>query len=314
MTKRRVVVLVAVIAAAISVWWWRRSRGDEPASAPAVMQPTTAGSVTVVRPTATATAHLKVSVRDAKGPVANAAVRLAPNDGEVIVLRAGGDGVATSGALEPGSWRIAASAPDHEPAAVTRDLRAGDDVGIELVLAPGGKPLTGLVTDATGGPVAGARVDAAGLGRIARPSDAVATTMTGSDGRYKLTVAMGQLLVGVSNPDYAPQARYVDVGADGAVANFSLVPGAVIEGAVRDDKTKEPIAGAGVVGRRDRGGVMMLAEGGVHRAVSGADGRFRLTGLRPGAYELSASRDRKSSRRHRWSASASPSRSPTSSY
>jgi uncharacterized GH25 family protein len=294
MTKSRVVVLVAVIAAAISVWWWRRSRGDEPASAPAVTHPTTAVPATVVRPTAIA--HVKVSVRDAQGPVANAVVRLAPKDGEVVVLRAGGDGVATSGALEPGSWRIAASAPDHEPAAVTRDLRAGDDVGIELVLAPGGKPLTGLVTDATGGPVAGARVDAAGLGRIARASDAVATTMTGSDGRYKLTVAMGQLLVGVSNPDYAPQARYVDVGADGAVANFSLVPGAVIEGAVRDDKTKEPIAGADVVGRRDRGGVMMLAEGGVHRAVSGADGRFRLTGLRPGAYELSASRDRKSSR------------------
>jgi hypothetical protein len=136
MTKSRMVVLVAVIAAAISVWWWRRSRGDEPASAPAVTQPTTTGPATVVRPTATATAHLKISVRDATGPVANAAVRLAPKDGEVVVLRAGGDGVATSGVLEPGSWRIAASAPDHEPAAVARDLRAGDDVGIELVLAP----------------------------------------------------------------------------------------------------------------------------------------------------------------------------------
>jgi hypothetical protein len=296
MTKTRVVVLVAVIAAVIAVWWWRRSRGDERASAPAVTQPATAGPAAGVRPTATATAHLKISVRDARGPVANAAVRLAPKDGEVVVLRAGGDGVATSGALEPGSWRIAASAPDHEPAAVTRELRAGEDLGIELVLAPGGKPLTGLVTDATGGPVAGARVDAARLDRIARASDAVATTVTGSDGRYQLTVAIGQLLVGVSNPDYAPQARYIDVGAEGAVANFSLVPGAVIEGLVRDDKTKEPIAGAAVVGRRDRGGVMMLAEGGVHRAVSGSDGRFRLTGLRPGAYELSASRDSKSSR------------------
>lgn len=296
MTKSRAVVLVVVIAAAISVWWWRRSRGDEPASAPAVTQPTTADPASVVRPTTTATAHLKVSVRDGKGPVANAAVRLASKDGEVIVLRGDGDGVATSGALEPGSWRIAASAPDHEPAAVTRDLRAGEGVGIELVLASGGKPLTGLVTDATGGPVAGARVDAAALSRIARASDAVATTMTDSDGRYKLTVAMGQLLVGVSHPDYAPQARYVDVGAGGAVASFSLVPGALIEGVVRDDKTKEPIAGAAVVGRRDRGGVMMRAEGGVHRAVSGPDGRFRLTGLVPGAYELSASRDRRSSR------------------
>lgn len=206
MTKSRVIILVAVIAAAISVWWWWRSRGDEPASAAAVTQPTTAGPAIVVRPTAHATARLKVSVRDAKGPVANAAVRLAPTDGEVVVLSAGGDGVATTGALEPGSWRIAASAPDHEPAAVTRTLRAGDDVGIELVLAPGGKPLTGLVTDATGGPVAGARVDAAGLDRTARASDAVATTMTGSDGSYKLTVAMGPLRVGVSHPDYAPQA------------------------------------------------------------------------------------------------------------
>lgn len=296
MTKSRVIVLIAVIAVALSVWWWRRSRGDEPASTLAVTQPTTAGPAAMARPTAPAAAHLKVSVRDAKGPVANAVIRLAPTNGDVVVLRAGGDGVAMSGALEPGSWRIAASAPDHEPAAVTRYLRPDDDVGIELVLAPGGKPLTGLVTDATGGPIAGARVDAAGLDRIARASDAVATTMTGSDGSYKLSVPLGQLLVAVSNPDYAPQARYVDVGAGGAVANFSLVPGAVIEGTVRDEHTKEPIAGAAVVGRRDRGGVMMLAEGGVHRAVTGSDGRFRITGLRPGAYELSARHDRKSSR------------------
>jgi protocatechuate 3,4-dioxygenase beta subunit len=295
MTKSRAVVLVAVIAAALSVWWWRWPRGDERVSPPAVTRPAAVGSGAGGRPAERAVARLRVTVRDANGPVANAVVRLAPRDGEVVVLAADREGVAT-GELDPGSWRIAASARDHAPAVVARELRAGEDAVIELVLAPGGKTLTGLVTDVNGGPVAGARIDAAALGRTAGASGAVATTLTGSDGRYQLSVAMGQLLVGVAHPAYAPQARYLDVGADGAVASFSLVPGAVIEGVVRDDRTKQPVAGAVVVGRRDRGGVMLLAGGGTHRAISGADGRFRLTGLRPGAYELSASRARLSSR------------------
>ena len=47
------------------------------------------------------------------------------------------------------------------------------------------------------------------------------------------------LLVAASSPDYAPQARYVVVGATGATADFSLVPGGVIEGIVRDEKTRD---------------------------------------------------------------------------
>ena len=90
--------------------------------------------------------------------------------------RPGKDGVARADSLEPGTWSISASADGHEPAAASsRELRAGETTKIDIQLAPGGRTLVGLVTDASGGPIAGARIDAAKLGGLARPSDAVAT-------------------------------------------------------------------------------------------------------------------------------------------
>jgi hypothetical protein len=61
----------------------------------------------------------------------------------------------------------------------------------------------------------------------------------------------------------------------------------VIEGVVRDERTREPVAGASVLARRDTAAIL-LAEAGAHRATSGIDGRFRIGGLRPGAWELTA--------------------------
>lgn len=176
----------------------------------------------------------------------------------------------------------------YEPAAATaRELRGGETAKIDIELVAGGRTLSGVVTDASGGPIAGARVDAAKLGALARPSDAVASTQTGSDGRYTLHVSEGQLLVAASEPSYSPQSRFVDVGAAGATADFQLVPGGVIEGVVRDEQTREPVVGAQVLAQRDAP-AMLLGERARHRAVSGADGRFRITGLRPGAYNLDA--------------------------
>jgi protocatechuate 3,4-dioxygenase beta subunit len=150
------------------------------------------------------------------------------------------------------------------------------------------------VSDATGGPIAGARIDAARLSSFAEPGDAVATATTAADGKYRMTVAEGALQVAASSPDYAPQARRVEVGPAGAVADFALVPGGVIEGLVRDERTREPVAGASVLARR--GAAMLLAETGAHRAVTGGDGRFRLTGLGPGAWNLRASDRARSTR------------------
>jgi len=286
MTKTRgILIAIVVVVAAIGAVLWLRGR-DRPASKAAATQGS-AHSAAVPRDKVEP-ARLVVTVSDAKGPIAGATVRLERDRGEVTVAQAGRDGVARAEGLEPGTWHVSAAADGHEPAAVApRELHAGETVNIEIKLAAGGRTLTGTVTDVSGGPIPGARIDAAKLGGLARPSDAVATTLTGTDGKYKLTVAEGQLLVAASESSYAPQSRYVDVGANGATADFQLVPGGVIEGVVRDEHTREPVPGAMVIAERDAP-AMMLGERARHRVTAGNDGRFRITGLRPGAYELGA--------------------------
>ncbi|HUJ61083.1 MAG TPA: carboxypeptidase regulatory-like domain-containing protein [Kofleriaceae bacterium] len=287
MNRRLWGALAVVVVAAALIVAWRLRRGDETAQPAA---PAQAAHATAPAPHAPAEARATaiVKVVDARGPIAGATVRLAGDD--VVIATTGGDGVARLDGLAPGTWRIAASAADHAPAALpARELHAGETAQLEVKLEPGGRTLAGVVTDVSGGPIAGARVDAAQLGAgIARPGDAVASTATGADGHYKLAVASGQLLVAVSHGDYAPQSRYVDVGAAGATADFQLVPGGVIEGVVRDERSHQPVAGADVDAHRDAP-TMLLGERARRRVKAGRDGTFRITGLRPGAYALEAS-------------------------
>src|SRR5215468_4009656 len=268
-------ILVVVLAAIVGAWWWRHRTSDPPATH-AVTQPQ-APAARDHRPEAAApvaAAALTVTVSDDAGPLADAVVRFAPRDGEIVVVTTGRDGAARADRLAPGTWRISASATGHAPAALpAHELAAAADDRLAIKLAPGGRTLTGTVSDATGGPIAGARIDAARLSSFAEAGDAVATATTGADGKYRMTVAEGALQVAASSPDYAPQARRVEVGPAGAVADFALVPGGVIEGVVRDERTHEPVADASVLARR--GAAMLLAETGAHRTLTGSDGRFR---------------------------------------
>src|SRR5512140_395399 len=283
-----VVVLLAALAGGL--WWWKHSRTNNVPATRAVTQSQHGPEATAAatqRGAPIEPATLAVTVTDDKGPIVGATVRLTPKDGEIVVVKTGSDGVAHAD-LEPGAWTVSASAADHVPAALpAKQLAAGAAENLTIKLAAGGRTLRGTVSDATGGPVAGARIDAARLNSVAEPGDAVSTTFSGSDGKYQLTVAEGQLLVAAGSADYAPQSRYVEVGPAGAIADFSLVPGGVIEGVVRDERTKEPVVGASVLARRDSP-AMLLAEAGANRATSGRDGRFRLGGLRPGAWDMSA--------------------------
>src|SRR5262245_25010453 len=249
------VVVVLLAAVAGGFWWWKQRRaGDRPATSAVTQLKRDAPSKTVSpRGAPVAPARLAITVIDDKGPLADATVRLAPKDGEVVVVRTGSDGSARSD-LDPGAWTVSASAADHLPAALAaRQLTAGADEQVAIKLARGGRLLSGTVSDATGGPVTGARIDAAAINAAAEPSDAVSTVFTGADGKYRLSVAEGHLLVAASSPDYAPQSRYVELGAAGAVADFSLVPGGVIEGVVRDERTREPVPGANVLARATAG-------------------------------------------------------------
>jgi Carboxypeptidase regulatory-like domain len=276
------VVLVGALA------YWKLGKGDKRAT-PAVTQEN--GSAVVrpqVAPTATKPAQVSVTVKDAQGPIADAYVRFAPEDGEVLAVKTGANGAATAD-LVPGTYEISASATGHEPAALPR-AEIAKDASFEITLVAGGRVLSGVVTDVSGGPIAGARIDAAKLGAMARPGGvvrAVASTVTAADGTYRLAVAEGQLLVAARSPDYAAQSRIVDVGPSGATADFSLVPGGVIEGIVLDAQTRAPVAGALVNARRDSAAILLAETRGAN-VTTGADGKFRLAGLRPGAWELDA--------------------------
>jgi RNA polymerase sigma factor (sigma-70 family) len=238
-------------------------------------------------------AHIVVAVTDSAGPVANALVRCAPTDGEVVVVKTASDGNASID-LAAGQWSIAASAEGHEPAATTLAVAAGRDDQVRLVLAAGGQTLTGTVTDMTGGVIAGARIDAAQLQLNAKVGGAIAVAFSDRDGRYKLAVGAGAILVAASHPEYAPQTRYVDLGSSGATANFALVPGGAIEGVVRDRQTNQPVAGAVV--RASGDSALKLAEANQRVVKADGGGKFRFAGLRPGGYELSAREGARSSR------------------
>lgn len=281
---KRVASGIVVLAVAGALVWVLRSRDDRDRAATAVVTQASGSASSAPRsrePEVATPARVEITVANAKGPIEGAAVRLAPEDGDVIVVHTGPDGRARADALVPGAYEISASAAGHEPAALRRKLAAGEEVTFALTLVEGGRTLRGTVTDASGGPIEGARIDA-------RRLDAVATTLTAADGTYALTVAEGEQLVSASSPDYARQARYVEVGAAGAIVDFALVPGGVIEGIVRDERTREPVAGAIVTAERERAARMSLLQGAAARTISGADGRFRLTGVSPGTYGLGA--------------------------
>lgn len=296
--KRRtafsIVLLVVVLGAA---YWWKTHRGDAPATGTATGSATPNGSASSPNGSAAAIrgdgpAHLTITVTDDKGPVPKAQLRIAPRDGgdaEVVIAQAKIDGTATV-ELAAGKWAVSASAKGHTPAAVDTAVGPGETASVSIVLSLGGRILSGTITDATSGPIAGARIDAAKLGAMAHPEHAVAVAIADAGGKYELTVPEGPLLVAASAAEYAPQARHVDVGATGATADFALVPGGVIEGIVRDEKTKQPVA-AQVVAARDGGGLIAFAEAGRRTIQTAADGKFHIGGLRPGAYELSARAD-----------------------
>jgi len=286
MRNRWILIVVGVVGLAVVGWWlWHRAGTGGPATSQ-VAQPAAPRIAASAPRAGEARAHLAVSVRDDKGPLAGATVRIAPEDGDVELVTTDKDGRARA-ELAAGDFAISAAAVAHQPAAAHKKLAAGEDGAVELVLGGGGRTLSGTVSDTSGGPIAGARVDAARLDNHVRPSDAVASALTGADGKYQLTVAEGQLLVAARSADYAPQARYVELGPNGAVADFALVPGGVIEGVVRDERSKQPVAGAAVSARIDAQ-AMLLVDPGARRVTAGADGKFRIAGLRPGAYQLGA--------------------------
>lgn len=291
--KKAIAVIVVVVGLVLlgTQLYHHRAR----TTAPVAAAPSNQGSDAArsVAKASTAPAHITVQVADSAGPIASALVRCAPADGEIVVVKTAGDGTVAID-LAAGAWSIAASAEGHEPAEA--NLVVGDhDDHVRIILASGGVTVTGTVTDLTGGEIAGARIDAARIGATSRAGGAIAVAFSDAAGHYKLAIGAGEILVAASHPEYAAQTRYLDLGAGGATASFALVPGGTLEGVVRDRATNDPVAGAAVRATSDLA-ALELAEASERIVKSDAAGKFRISGLRPGGYELTARKGARSSR------------------
>jgi RNA polymerase sigma-70 factor (ECF subfamily) len=220
----------------------------------------------------------------AGAPVANAKVRLGLAVDLAVMqpiaeLRSGPDGAFDFGLQPAAVFTVSADAPERAPVSLSialADPRAKADQ-LELVLGDCRSRLYGMVLDASGGGVAKARLFAAGL----------SGAETDATGQYSLCIRAEQSQIRVEADGYgtiaAPIRLYGELHYD-----FVLVPEAILVGQVVGTDQK-PVAAARVIARPDPG------EGPHHVAgmwaTADADGRFRITGLAPGKFQLTATAD-----------------------
>jgi protocatechuate 3,4-dioxygenase beta subunit len=172
--------------------------------------------------------------------------------------------------LPPGRWTVLASAPGHAARAEVHDLPA--IAPIALTLAPVAR-IAGQVFAADGSFAAGADVVIAGSG--VWPARAV---RAGEDGCFAFDgVPPGIYEVRARRGDETAEPRRglsVEGGAR-VWLTFHLAPGETLVGVVLDAEREAPIAGAEIL-------VLEESIGVAPRALrSGADGSFRVPGLRP---------------------------------
>jgi hypothetical protein len=191
--------------------------------------------------------------------------------------------------LVPGTYILSASAKGYLPAdydsgarSPTRgdvSLKSGEERdGIRVTLEAGGALLTGRVFDATGGPIAGARV-------VAAPTPnggALSAGETGADGQFELQVAPGTGLLTAQAPGYARTRRgFVAPSQD---VNLVLTPASSLAGRVVEESTGRPVPGVTVTANKDFGGMMMA----FRSTEADAQGEFLLDALPTGSFELTA--------------------------
>lgn len=170
-------------------------------------------------------------------------------------------------AEKAGATRALAFVDLRDPTAKSDQLR--------LVLHGCDAALHGIIRDASGGPIAKARVGVTPGGEGVLSDD---------DGKYEVCVPVGDSGVWVDADGYA-RARD-RIAAYGRVRrDFELVPEAIVVGRVIYANDKAPVAGARVTLMSERS---MTGENTWESATADDDGQFRIDGLLPGRYMLTA--------------------------
>jgi hypothetical protein len=209
------------------------------------------------------------------------------------VVRSDPGGAWVADAIEPGTYSVSATATGFLPGVIRRVEIGAESEPIVLTLAAGGHRLHGTVNDVTGGTVDGARVRATPLSLLqTRDLDGFGT-LADADGAYEMFVAPGRYRIDVTHPDYAAQARTIEVGEGTRAQDFELTPTGVIEGVVVRAGSREPVPQAWVAYSGERriaiGPEEQLAlRVGAGSVRADAQGRFRIRGLQSGTISLHA--------------------------
>lgn len=244
--------------------------------------PAGARAAPVVVPFALGARHIAGRVEAAGKPIAGATVRLGAipflydqsMEEPIATARTGADGRFDLGEYARGAFLISAEAPSFTPAALRVDAAAATD---QLVLALGSctSRLVGIVRDADGGPIGGARLSSYGLAGV----DA------GADGSFALCLGRNSTSIRVAAEGYGAVGFSVAISGE-LHRDVVLVPEAILTGDVVDEAGKA-VANARILAVVDSNG-RGDADG---SATSDASGAFRLARLAQGRYRVSATTD-----------------------
>ncbi len=184
------------------------------------------------------------------------------------------------GRLPPARYRLVAAWPGRTNSRLEIDSRnpllepAADR--IELSLGACDVAVSGTVRDASGGPIVGASV-----GR-----DRAGTTRTTADGSYRLCTAEGRWSIVARADGYATESRRLSAYGRPQL-DFLLVPSAVAVGKTIRADTDASLAHA-LVEVFDADAYLLGYAKPLATAVADGAGRFELTGLGPGRYQVLA--------------------------
>lgn len=195
--------------------------------------------------------------------------------------------------LWPVATSVSASAPEYMPARFSERVDGRPRYqfrlttgqvrdGVDLTLERGGALVSGVVKDISGGVIEGALVSASDGWWFA--NDARATAWTDENGQFELWAKPGDVSLMALAPGYA-DAETNSV-APTKLAEIFMTPESVITGVVVHAETGAPVAGASL-----RANTSGFFSGGAGTALSDDEGRFRITGLAPGIYDVFAMTD-----------------------
>ncbi len=197
-------------------------------------------------------------------------------------------------AVLPGSYDVHVAC-HRRPRSEARLVVGAKGTGPQRWLVGGGQKVTGTVYDSAGAPLAGVAVRLGASGGDPRGSRESSMGETGADGSFSIEgVAPGAYSAWAVGPG-VPASRYsksieVKAGEDLRDLALTLETGGGVQGSVLDERGR-PVAGARISTHGDHG------HHGAGDAHANAEGRFQLSGLLPGAWRLSVSREGRALRR-----------------